>query len=170
MRVPLLTERWRQLRPDNGSVSNAERATNDKSDHPTRRTGCVAEISLSVCLVLLVSVPVLVVEESWHGHPMIDDPNYLWLIPALLVALAFWFGGALLGFRSDRRGIVRAVIAACIALSALMVGDLIRRCFVVHQGLPQPAVLRLWVLGVAAALTMSLIGSILGRRWSPRSG
>jgi len=150
-------------------VANNEVVTDERSGYQTRQTKWAAEVLLSTCLVLLVSVPVLIVEESWHGHPMIDDPNYLWLIPALLVALAFWLGGALVGFRSPRRGLLRAVVAACLALAALMLADLFRRCFVVHQGLPQPAVLRLWLLGVAAALTVSVIGWVFGRRWSPRA-
>lgn len=140
--------------------------TGDKTRH-TRQARWVADICLSTALVLLISVPVLVVEESWHGHPMIDDPNYLWLIPAILVALAFWFGGALIGWRSPRKGMDRTVIAACLALAVLIVGDLVRRCFVVHQGLPQAAVLRLWALGVAAAIVMSVTGWFLGRRCAP---
>ena len=123
-----------------------------------------ADIVLPVCLMLAIAVPVLVVEENWHGHPMIDDPNQLWLVPAFIVGCAFLCGGALSGYRRPEARVRYAVGTAAIVLSALMLADLFRRVFVVHQGQPQRAVFGLWGLGVVAGLAFSMLGALLGRR------
>jgi hypothetical protein len=122
-----------------------------------------AKIALPTCLVLIVSIPVMVVEEDWHGRPMIDEGTHLWILPALLVASAFLFGGALAGFRSPSTAVAHAVPAASFALAILLLGAVVRRFWVVHEGVPNAVVL-LWCLGIIGALTLSLIGSLLGRR------
>ncbi len=122
-----------------------------------------AEIALPTCLVLLVSIPVMVVEEDWHGHPMIDQGTHLWILPAALVASAFLFGGALAGFRRPSTAVHHAVATASLALAILLFGAVFRRFWVVHEG-AQSAVVFLWCLGVISALMLSLIGSLLGRR------
>jgi hypothetical protein len=122
-----------------------------------------AEIALSACLVLIVSIPVMIVEEDWHGHPMIDEGTHLWILPAFLVASAFLFGGALAGFRGPSAAVAHAVPAASFALAILLLGAVLRRFWVVHEGTPI-AVVYLWCLGIIGALMLSLIGSLLGRR------
>lgn len=121
------------------------------------------KIALPTCLVLIVSIPVMVVEEDWHGRPMIDEGTYLWLLPAFVVASAFLFGGALAGFRSPSTAVAHAVPAASFALAILLLGALLRRFWVVHEGVPI-AVVYLWCLGIIGSLMLSLIGSLLGRR------
>jgi hypothetical protein len=113
--------------------------------------------------VLIVSIPVMVVEEDWHGRPMIDEGTHLWILPAFLVASAFLFGGALAGFRSPSTAVAHAVPAASFALAILLLGAVLRRFWVVHEGVPI-AVVYLWCLGIIGALMLSLIGSFLGRR------
>ena len=70
-----------------------------KSGSGPGRESIWADTRLPICLVLLISVPVMAVEEGWHSRPMIDEESYLWILPALLVAATFVFGGALAGFR-----------------------------------------------------------------------
>ena len=122
-----------------------------------------AEIAFLTCLVLLVSIPVMVVEEDWHGHPMIDEGTHLWILPAILVASAFLFGGVLSGCRYPSTAVPHALASASFALVILLLGAVFRRFWVVHEG-PQIAVVFLWCLGVMGALMLSLIGSLLGRR------
>ncbi len=122
-----------------------------------------AEVALAACLVLVVAIPAMVVEENWHGQPMIDEGTYLWLVPAFLVAAAFLFGGALAGFRCRSTAVAHAGGAACLAVAILVLGALFRRLSVVHEGVPNDVV-RLWVLGAMGALVLSMIGSLLGRR------
>jgi hypothetical protein len=113
--------------------------------------------------VLIVSIPVMVIEEDWHGRPMIDEGTYLWILPAFLVASAFLFGGALAGFRSPSTAVGHAVLVTTFALVILLLGAMLRRFWVVHEGVPI-AVLYLWCLGIIGALMLTLIGSLLGRR------
>ena len=105
----------------------------------------------------------MIVEEDWHGHPMIEQGAYLWVVPALLVASAFLLGGLLAGFRCPSTGVVDAGFAASTALAVLLLGALFRRLWFVHEGVPR-AVVDLWCLGVAAAMILSVIGSLFGRR------
>lgn len=44
-------------------------------------------------VTLGVAVPALALEETVGGRPMIDQPGHLWVIPAIVVALAFVAGG-----------------------------------------------------------------------------
>jgi hypothetical protein len=152
---------------DGGLVNNDQvpdyRTSEGKRRIRPRRGAEWTEIALPTFLVLIVSIPVMVVEEDWHGRPMIDEGTYLWIVPAFLVASAFLFGGALAGFRSPPTAVTHAALAASFALALLLLGAVLRRFFVVHEGLPI-AVVYLWCLGILGALMLSLIGSLFGRR------
>ena len=151
---PAAAARARHARPRRG---RPERATR-------RELGTeLGEIAVPASLVLIVSIPVMIVEEDWHGRPMIDEGTYLWILPAFLVASAFLFGGALAGFRSPSTAVGHAVPSASFALAILLLCEVLRRFWVVHEGVPI-AVVRLWCLGIVGALMLSLIGSLLGRR------
>jgi hypothetical protein len=155
--------RRRNRRPGPGRARH-DRPRRDASERVARREPGRewSEIALPACLVLIVSIPVMILEEDWHGRPMIDDTTHLWILPAFLVASTFLFGGALAGFRSPPTAVARAIPAASIAVAILLVGAVLRR-WVLHEGLPVPVV-QLWCLGVLASLTLSLIGSLIGRR------
>jgi hypothetical protein len=113
--------------------------------------------------MLVISVPTMVVEEDWHGHPMIEQPNHLWVIAACLVAAAFLIGGAVAGHRRPSAAIRNATVAASLAVLVLLVGALIRRLMVVHEGVPG-RVVQFWCMGVVTALVLSALGSLFGRR------
>lgn len=118
---------------------------------------------LPTCLILLVSIPVMVVAEDWHGHPMIDEGTHLWILPTVLVAIAFLLGGALAGFHRPPAAVPDALASASIALVTLLLCAVLRRLWVAHEGVPMPVV-HLWCLGVIGALTLGLVGSLIGRR------
>jgi uncharacterized membrane protein len=122
-------------------------------------------IAVSVLLILVISVPTMVVEEDWHGHPMIEQPNHLWVIAACLVAVAFLIGGAVAGHRRPLSSTRNATLAASLAVLVLVVSALFRRLIVVHEGVPG-RVVQFWCMGVVTALVLSALGSLLGRRRS----
>ncbi len=119
--------------------------------------------------MLVVAIPAMVVEENWHGRPMIDTGTYLWILPALLVASAFVLGGALAGFRSRSTGVAHAGAVATFAVAVLLLGASFRRIHVAHEGIPH-VVVGLWIMGAIAALVLSVIGALLGRRLAAERG
>jgi len=129
-----------------------------------RATSRWADVALPALLILLVSAPIMAVEEDWHGSPMIDQPSHLWVIPAGIVAAAFFVGGAVAGHRRPSAPAFYASAAAVLAVTVLLVADVSRRIWLAHEGAAPGAVARLWGFGVVAALMMGAVGSLLGRR------
>lgn len=126
-----------------------------------------ADVLLSAALVLVVAVPTMVIEEDWHGRPMIDQHTYLWLAAAGLVAVAFAVGGLVAGYRRPAAAATHAVAAATVAVAVLVMGAIARRLWVAHEDLPG-VVAWLWCVGAAVALTLCAAGSLLGRRFAAR--
>ena len=122
-----------------------------------------ADVGVLAVFVLAVSVPTLAVEEDWHGSPMIDQPTHLWIIAACLVGVAFLVAGVIAGYRRPRSAPIHATAVAGLALAVLVVGAVLRRLWLAHEGVPS-GVARLWCLGVVVALLLSAAGSIVGRR------
>ncbi len=122
-----------------------------------------ADVAISALLTLVVSVPTMAIEESWHGHPMIDEPTHLWIIAACLVAASFLAGGVFAGHRRPFAAPRHAVVAAGLAVAVLVVADVLRRLWLAHKGVPG-GVVGLWCLGAVAAFLLSAAGSLLGRR------
>jgi hypothetical protein len=129
---------------------------------PPRAPGW-ADIVGSALLVLVVSVPTMIIEEDWHGRPMIDQSTHLWIIAGSIVAAAFFCGGALVAFRRPSAPTRYAVATGLVAVAVLLIGGLSRRLWLVHENVPAP-VQHLWLLGVIAAVTLSIAGSLLGRQ------
>jgi drug/metabolite transporter (DMT)-like permease len=122
-----------------------------------------ADVVGSVLLVLAVSVPTMLLEEDWHGRPMIDQPTHLWILAACLVAAAFFAGGAVVAFRRPSAATRSAVATGVLAVGILLIGALYRRLWVAHEFTPRGVQL-LWLAGAIAAITMTLAGSLLGRQ------
>jgi hypothetical protein len=125
------------------------------------------DVALPALLELVVAVPTMAVEESWHGRPMIDQHDGLWLVAGVVVAIAFLGGGALAGYRLPAAAAKHAVIATALAVAVMLVGALARRLFVAHEGVPHSVQL-LWWLGSGTALVLGAVGSQLGRRLAPQ--
>jgi hypothetical protein len=124
-----------------------------------------ADIVGSALLVLAVSVPTMIIEEDWHGRPMIDQSTHLWIIAGCIVAAAFFCGGAIVAFRRPSAPTRYAAATGVVAVVVLLIGGLSRRLWLVHENV-SVAVQHLWLLGVVAAVTMSIAGSFLGRQLS----
>jgi hypothetical protein len=139
-----------------------ESSSTTSVDHPRPLGMRWADVGVSALLVLAVSVPTLAVEEDWHGRPMIDQPNHLWIAAACVVVAAFLAGGAVAGYRRPSAAATSAMAAAGLAVVVLLVGALSRRLLLAHKGVPE-AVLGLWYLGAVAAVLLSAAGSQLGR-------
>jgi len=122
------------------------------------------DVCVSSSLVLAVSVPVLVVEEDWHGLPMIDQPTHLWIVGVCLVVIAFLVGGATAGYRRPYSAAQNAAISASLSVAVLLGAALFRRLALMHSGTPKGVVL-LWYVSGAAAIGISAAGSLVGRRW-----
>jgi hypothetical protein len=126
------------------------------------RVGWV-DVLLPALLVVVVSVPTMWVEEDWHGRPMIDQPNDLWVIAGCLVAGAFLAAGVIIGRRRPAGAVLHAAAAAAIAVGVLLACALYRRFAIHHDGLPL-AVARLWIYGVVVSLALGITGAAVGRR------
>lgn len=123
---------------------------------------------MSSSLILAVAVPTLVVEEDWHGRPMIDQPTHLWVIAAALVVIAFLFGGVMTGYRRRTSPALYALISGCLSVTILLGSAIFRRLFLIHDGAPK-AVLLLWCVGGIAAILTTVLGSLIGRGLGMRS-
>ena len=122
-----------------------------------------ADIIGSALLVLAISVPTMIIEEDWHGRPMIDQSTHLWVIAGCVVAVAFFIGGAIVAFRRPAAPMRYAAATGVLAVAVLLIGGLYRRLWLVHENVSVD-VQHLWFLGVIAAVAMSLAGSLLGRQ------
>jgi hypothetical protein len=143
---------------------NYKSSRDDYNSHNQhRRAFGWADVAISALLTLVVSVPTMAVEESWHGHPMIDESTHLWIIAACLVAAAFLAGGVFAGHRRPVAAPKHATVAAGLAVAVLVAADLLRRLWLAHKGVPA-GVAELWCLGAVAAFLLSAAGSLLGRR------
>jgi hypothetical protein len=120
------------------------------------------DVAVSAVLMLAVAGPTLAVEEDWHGHPMIDQPTHLWLVPVVLVMAAFVLGGALAGYRRPAAPALHATAAAGVAVAVLLLGAVARRVWLAHEGIPVD-VAQLWCLAAVTAFVLSGVGSQLGR-------
>lgn len=126
-----------------------------------------ARAAIGLAVTLVISVPTLALEESWHGTPLIDQPHHKWVVPAVVVAVAFVIGGVIAASRrlwwldGSLHGLAVGVAAAAI----LLVADAIRR-HGLHKA-SNPGVVRLWVVAAIAACLLGAIGGAF-RPWDNR--
>jgi hypothetical protein len=106
-----------------------------------------------------LAAPTLILEENWHGQPMIDQPGYLWVLPTLVVAAAFALGGSISARRAAEmwKAMVQGIILGTLVAGTLLGADVGRRALV-HRAISE-GVLRLWV---EAALLSVVIASLGG--------
>jgi hypothetical protein len=114
--------------------------------------------------VSLVTVgPTFLLEETWHGAPLIDRGGALWVVPAAVMAIGFFVGGAIAGYEGARvqNALLRGLAVSFVTIVLAFLGDLVRR-HALGQEL-QPAVAAYWVGAVAAALLVGALGGVSGR-------
>jgi len=145
------------LDPGNRHVLHDRRSRPPQGKDARRLVGISPAI-----FVLLMSIPAMVVEEDWNGRPMIDERSHLWLIPAAIVVSAFLVGGILVGYRRSSQALLHAMVMATVASGVLLAGALVRRLWLVGNGLPM-AVLKLWFLGALCAGVLGEVGALLGK-------
>lgn len=128
---------------------------------PFRRAGALT----GLLLTLGVSVPTLAVAEDWHGRPLIDQGGLGWLVPAVVVALAFVGGGALAGRQGSGpwRSLAEGLWVGVPAVVVLLAADAVRR-LIFNPTLPD-GVLAYWAEAAAAALFFSVLGAVAAGRW-----
>lgn len=114
-------------------------------------------------LALTVAVPTMLVEESWHGRPMIDQDGNLWVLALLVVVTAFVAGGAVAARRRPSRCLHQGAVAGVLAVGALLAAAAGRRLVVTGTGI-QPPILAIWSLAAVFSVTLSLIGAFVSGR------
>jgi hypothetical protein len=122
-----------------------------------RRAG-VPRMLAGFVVTLVIAVPTLVLEEDWHGRPMIDQPGHLWVVPTIVAAAAFALGG-LIGTRGQIelwRALWYGLLIGAAAAGVLLLADVARRALR-DQAVSVP-VLRLWVEASLLSVVMSSLG------------
>jgi hypothetical protein len=119
-------------------------------------------------VTLVVTAPTLVIEENWHGRPMIDQPGHLWVVPTLVVAGGFALGGAVCARRTTElwRALLHALGLGTVVAGALLIADIVRRAMH-HQSL-SAGVLRLWVEATLLSMVLASLGGAAGYLRSTR--
>jgi hypothetical protein len=126
------------------------------------------ELVASGLLVSLIIVgPTFLSEETWHGAPLIDRGGVLWLVPAVVMAIGFFVGGAIAGYQRARvqGALFRGLLVAGLTIALAFAGDMARR-FALGEGV-QPRVLEYWAGAAVAALLVGGLGAVNGR-WLAR--
>jgi hypothetical protein len=144
-------------------MSGEEGAT-DQARMSPMRFGSGEALVLGVLVSLAIVGPTFLTEETWHGAPLIDRGGVLWLVPAAVMAIGFWAGGIIAGYRRIRLlgALLRGFVVAALTIALAFAGDMARRASL-GQGL-QPRVLEYWVGAVVASLLVGGLGGVNGRR------
>jgi hypothetical protein len=118
----------------------------------------------------LIAGPTFVIEERWHGSPLIDQHGYWWMLPAGIMALGFFAGGAIVGSGCRRRGAawVQSALVAGVTVWVIFCGDLVRRH--VYGEMLSHGVEKLWFVAGICAVVAGSLGGIVGNHHSDRTG
>jgi len=120
-------------------------------------------------LTLGVAGPTLVLEEDWHGRPMIDQPGHAWVLPTLVVATAFAVGGAVAARRSAQlwRALLQGLTLGTAAAGTLLVADVVRRAMD-HRAVSE-GVLQFWVETALLSIVIASLGGAISYLGSARA-
>jgi len=121
-------------------------------------------------LILAVASPTLILEENWHGRPMIDQPGHLWVLPTLVVATAFAVGGGVGARRAAQlwRALLQGLILGTLGAGTLLGADVVRRAMV-HRAVSE-GVFRLWVEAALLSVVIASLGGAISYRRAARAG
>jgi hypothetical protein len=120
-------------------------------------------LGLGLCVALVIVGPTFLVEQTWHGAPIIDRGGLLWLLPSFVMAVGFFVGGMIAGHRRKGRtgALVHGLLVAALTIALAFAGDLVRRD-ALGEGLPF-IILEYWIGAVAVALVVGGLGGVNGR-------
>jgi hypothetical protein len=116
---------------------------------------------------LAISCPTFLVEEYWHGKPLIDQGGIWWTIPAVVMTVGFFAGGAIAGRAARRRegALLLGLAVSAATVLSLFIADLFRR-HLLGQVLT-PGVEKLWLASAAGAIVVGAVGGLAGYRLVP---
>jgi uncharacterized membrane protein YhaH (DUF805 family) len=139
------------------------------TSEPPRPTA--RRFGLGILVGLLVACPTFLLEEAAFGKPLIDHHrSEWWVLPAVIMAVGFLLGGAIVGYRS-RRGrdaFLAGGLVAAVTVGLLFIADLFRRHAV---GKPlNNGVEKLWVLAAIGAIVVGGCGGVVGYLRTPPGG
>ncbi|MGH9047491.1 MAG: hypothetical protein ACRDVW_09280 [Acidimicrobiales bacterium] len=120
-------------------------------------------------VTLVIAAPTLIIEEDWHGRPMLDQPGHLWVIPTIIVAFAFALGGAIgtRGVDELWRNLWEGLIVGGSVAGLLLVADVGRRAM--HDKAISEGVLRLWVEAAILSVVIASLGGAISYFHATRS-
>jgi hypothetical protein len=137
----------------------------DFGDFATGRTGRYARFrqltGLGTFVFLAIVGPTFWWEETWHGGLLIDRGGLLWLFPSVVMAVGFFLGGTIAGYRRRRaRVALLQGLAASTATIGVFFADLHRR-HTLGESLPVP-VGGYWIGALCVAGLVSGLGALFG--------
>ena len=123
-------------------------------------------LGLGLLVGLLITCPTFLVEEFWHGKPLIDQRGIWWVVPAIVMAIGFLAGGAIVGRHCRRResAYFQGALVGTVTVWIIFIADLIRR-HAIGKGL-YFGVGELWVVSAIGAIVAGGLGGLIGRRHS----
>jgi uncharacterized membrane protein len=144
-------------------MARAERAPRDSLPPGRRRTIHWHSLSDAIVLTLVVAGPTMLWEEVGQGRPMIDQPGSLWLVPAAIVTVTYFLGGAIAGRHRRRPGgaLIQSLALAVSTSSIFVVVDIVRRVMLGNN--QSVAVAELWLTAMGATVVVAGIGALSGR-------
>jgi hypothetical protein len=128
-----------------------------------RHIGWWESLVIGLFVSLVIVGPTFLTEETWHGAPLIDRGGALWVIPAAIMAVGFFLGGAIAGYQKlrARHALVSGLAVSFVTIVLAFLGDLVRR-HSIGEGL-QHAVAEYWVGALFVSVFVGSLGGLSGR-------
>jgi hypothetical protein len=119
-------------------------------------------VALGLLVGFFIACPTFLIEEFWHGKPLIDQRGMGWIIPAVIMVIGFLLGGAIVGHQS--RGVFSAFVHGALMGAAtllfIFIVDLIRRDVLNQRW--NFGVEKLWITSAVGAILVGGLGGIIG--------
>jgi uncharacterized membrane protein len=150
-------------RASDTDLPRTEGTPSDSRPLGRRRTIHWHSLGDAMVLTLLVAGPTMLWEEVGQGRPMIDQPGSLWLVPAAIVSVTYFVGGAIAGRhrRRPRGALIQGVALAVSTSSIFVVVDVVRRVMLGNN--QSVAVAELWLGAMGATVVVAGLGALSGR-------
>jgi hypothetical protein len=127
-----------------------------------------------VLVSLVIVTPTFFTEEFWHGAPLIDRGGTSWLVPAAVMAVGFFLGGLIAGYRRPRlrQALAAGLVTGGITIVLIFAADLVRRAALGQDMLLR--VMEYWVGAMGSSLLVGGLGGVsgywlAGQIWAQRS-